>query len=36
MLGLRAVIKMDGNLEVSGAFGEGLEFCPTEARSLTL
>jgi hypothetical protein len=35
MLRLRVVITMDGELEVSGAFGEGTGFCPTEARSWT-
>jgi polyhydroxyalkanoate synthesis regulator phasin len=35
MLRLRVVITMDGELEVSGAFGEGAEFCPTETRSWT-
>jgi hypothetical protein len=35
MLRLRVVITMDGELEVSGAFGEGAGFCPTEARSWT-
>ena len=35
MLGLRATIKMDGTLEVSGAFGEGDLFCGTETRCST-
>jgi hypothetical protein len=30
MLGLRAAIKIDGNLEVSGTLGKGSEFCLTE------
>jgi site-specific DNA recombinase len=32
MLRLRAMVRMDGALEVSGTFGEGGPFCPTEAR----
>jgi site-specific DNA recombinase len=35
MLGLKATIKMDGTLEVSGAFGEGDLFCGTETRCST-
>ncbi len=30
MLRLRAVVRMDGTLEVSGTFGEGDASCPTE------
>jgi site-specific DNA recombinase len=33
MLRLRAVITMDRELEISGAFREGVGFCPTEVRS---
>jgi hypothetical protein len=35
MLSLRATIKMDRSLEVSGAFGEGDLFCGTETRYST-
>ena len=33
MLRIRAVIRMDGTLEVSDTFGEGNIFCQTKARS---
>jgi hypothetical protein len=33
MLRLQDVIKMEGELEISGTFGEKAEFCPTETRS---
>jgi hypothetical protein len=33
MLRIRAVVRIDGTLEVSGTFGEGNIFCHTEARS---
>jgi len=33
MLRIRAVIRMDGTLEVNGTFGEGNIFCQTKARS---
>ena len=36
MLRLRAAVMMGGALEVSGTFGEGDVFCPTEAPSSTL
>ncbi len=35
MLGLKATIKMDETLEVSGAFGEGDLFCGMETRYST-
>jgi hypothetical protein len=35
MLRIREVVRIDGTLEVSGTFGEGDEFCPTEARCST-
>ena len=36
MLRLRAAVRIGGNLEISGMFGEGNGFCPTEVRSWTL
>jgi hypothetical protein len=33
MLGVQALIKMDGTLEVSGTFGEGDALCGMEVRS---
>jgi hypothetical protein len=36
MLRLRAVVRIDGTLEVSGMFGEGSGFCHSKTRSSTL
>ena len=35
MLRIRAVVRIDGTLEVSGTFGEGNVFCSPEARCST-
>ncbi len=35
MLRIRAVVRIDGTLEVSGTFGKGDVFCPAGARCST-
>ncbi len=32
MLGLRAAVKMEGSLKVSGTLVEGAEFCPLKVQ----
>jgi hypothetical protein len=36
MLRLRAAVRIGGNLEINGMFGEGNGFCRSEVRSWTL